>query len=303
MNITGRFKLCAKRSDGIVGESVNQKKKQFSMTPAHKRKALSRTQNFKSKNPYFKVALQETHVQRYDMTLQEDFWKKNIGDGKCEHNVTLCVPPEKRKWHLKLHITSHGTPPRAWFDRRGWKEFIGNNHLKIEDVLIFELIEKTEQIIMFNIIIFQATKCDRNSQQLQSHQGNNIIKSGITNSNDHNSKSSSSKSDKFLGEEIKQSYPNFEVTLGESVDEMLISNVRTYFQVKPEIATLQVLKKCWKVDLRWGLSDEVILYGGGWSKFAKENRLHPGDSCLFEIVRNEIDNALFKVTITVDVSC
>ncbi|KAM6564464.1 hypothetical protein CsatB_024462 [Cannabis sativa] len=56
---TGRFKLCAKRSDGIIGESVNRKKKQIS--------TLSSTQNFKSRQPYFKVALQETHLQLYHM--------------------------------------------------------------------------------------------------------------------------------------------------------------------------------------------------------------------------------------------
>ncbi|KAM6591522.1 hypothetical protein CsatA_014127 [Cannabis sativa] len=179
---------------------------------------------------------------------------------------------EKTKWHLKLHISSQATPPRAWFDKREWQEFIENNDLKIEDVLIFELIEKTEEIIVFNIIIHRVTQ---QSQQLQSHQeveGNNMISE--TNSKDDTSchaskdKPSSSKDGQFFGEGTEQCcYPSFEVKLGESIDEVQqIPNdfVRKHFEEKPEAVKIQDKeKKFWEADLRWS-SDQVILCAG-WS--------------------------------------
>lgn len=71
---------------------------------------------------------------------------------------------------------------------------------------------------------------------------------------------------------------------------------RTYFGEKPQVVTLQVGNKLWPVKLV--SSSGGMFFSGGWPAFARENRLHPGDSCVFELVGKNRDETLLKVTIS-----
>ncbi|XP_062102241.1 B3 domain-containing transcription factor VRN1-like isoform X2 [Humulus lupulus] len=75
-----RFKARAKRS----------------MTVEEKDKALYRTKNFTSRNPFFRTVIQKTHVHdRYDMALQSDFWRQQMAEKS--GYITLYVPHQKKE--------------------------------------------------------------------------------------------------------------------------------------------------------------------------------------------------------------
>ncbi|XP_062102217.1 B3 domain-containing transcription factor VRN1-like [Humulus lupulus] len=294
-----RFKARAKRG-GRLGEHFIPRRKKRTMTVEEKDKALFRTENFTSQNPYFKIVIQKTHVHnRYNMALLTEFWKKHV-DEYSGHDVTLYVPNERKTWVVKLQTKARKrcSTPRPTFLRRDWQEFVEDNGLKVGDVCIFELTNKDE--MMFKVSINRATEChNRNNQQSE---GN--MKFG-SKSIDHTSGQvtdgapSSSRDGKSFGGATKQSNPSFEMVLGESVGQVKrlpTDFVNTYLQAKAGVATIQVGKKLWDVNL--SSSSGGLVLSGGWPRFAKENHLHPGDSCVFELVSKEMDNTLLKVTIS-----
>ncbi|KAM6564456.1 hypothetical protein CsatB_024454 [Cannabis sativa] len=287
---TRLFKACTKR------------KRSMTMTVEEKAKALSKTENFKSPYPYFKIVLQKTHVDdHFNMAILTEFWKRHVDDNSC-HDVTLYVPCMRKTWLVKLQTKTRNrcSSPRPTFSRRDWQEFVEENELKVGDVCIFELTNKNQ--MMFHVSIHRETECnDRNNQQCE---GN--MKYGAK-SKDHstgqvaNGAASSSRDSKSFGGSTKQSNPSFEMVLGQSSDKVKrVPNdfANSYLQGKAGVVTLQVGKKLWSVNL-CSTSGGLIL-SGGWPRFAKENHLKPGDSCVFELVTKEMDkdNILLNVTIS-----
>ncbi|XP_060969986.1 B3 domain-containing protein REM9-like [Cannabis sativa] len=250
------------------------------MTVEEKDEALSRTKNFTSQNPYFQIVLQRTHVHhQYDMALPAEFWRENVHE-KSDLDVTLYVPHEKRTWVVKRQTTTLNGSPRAAFSKRDWLEFAEENRLKVNDVCIFELTNKNEMI--FKIFINRVTQCYQNNQQSEGNVKFVSESKDHTSSHDSQGAPSSLRGDKFSEVAThEQSNRSFKAVLGESV-----------FQPR-------VGKNLWDVNLASNGCGLVLC--GGWRRFARENHLQPGHSCVFELVTKETDtdnSALLNVTIS-----
>lgn len=53
-------------------------------------------------------------------------------------------------------------------------------------------------------------------------------------------------------------------------------------------------KKSWSVKVRYSTHNAYVL-SSGWSSFARENSLHPGDVCVYELIK--ANDIVLKVTI------
>ncbi|KAF4380691.1 hypothetical protein F8388_017045 [Cannabis sativa] len=192
----GRFKACAKWGDGL-GEHFVVPSIKALMTTKEKEKEidLSRNENLASQNPFFKSVIQKTHLHnQYDMALPKDFWRQNVDENSC-HYITLYVLHDQNKiWPVRLYARLRSTCPfrRAAFRKKDWQRFVDENHLKVGDVCIFELIDKNEMKFRDNTMKFGSS------------------------SKAINGTASSSKDGKLFGGEIKQSNPTFRVKLAVS---------------------------------------------------------------------------------------
>lgn len=70
----------------------------------------------------------------------------------------------------------------------------------------------------------------------------------------------------------------------------------SYFTKKSHTATLQVAERSWPVNLLAYPSASTYMFSGGWSAFAKENSLSPGDICIFQLIKWNYQ-VVFKVSI------
>ncbi|KAF4390226.1 hypothetical protein F8388_019881 [Cannabis sativa] len=154
----GRFKACAKWGDGL-GEHfvVPSIKTLMTIKEKEKEKDLSRNENLASQNPFFKSVIQKRHLYiQYDMALPKKFWRQNMNENSC-HYITLHVPHDQNKiWHVRLYVRLRSTClfRRAAFRKKDWQRFVDENHLKVGDVCIFELIDKNE--MKFQVTINRA---------------------------------------------------------------------------------------------------------------------------------------------------
>ncbi|XP_060960807.1 B3 domain-containing transcription factor VRN1-like [Cannabis sativa] len=281
-----RFKACAKWGDGL-GEHfvVPSIKTLMTIKEKEKEKDLSRNENLASQNPFFKSVIQKRHLHiQYDMALPKNFWRQNMNENSC-HYITLHVPHDQNKiWPVRLYVRLRSTClfRRAAFRKKDWQRFVDENHLKVGDVCIFELIDKNE-------MKFQVTINRANSED-------NTMKFG-TSSKVING--TAFEDDKLFGGEIKQSNPSFRLKLavsGSRVQQRIpIRFSRQFFKEKPKAVRLKVGKKCWDVNLAHCGGGVVLC--GGWPAFAKDNRLVPGDSLIFKLITNQVNHTLLEVTI------
>lgn len=126
--------------------------KQRPLNKAEKDKALSRTKDFTSQYPHFKVVMQRGHLHnRYEFVFPIDFWFQHLY--KVVGAATLCVS-DGRTWTVELYGRLIGLSDRKiYFLRTGWREFVEDNDPKIGDVCIFELTNKNEKEISFKVAI------------------------------------------------------------------------------------------------------------------------------------------------------
>ncbi|XP_075643395.1 B3 domain-containing transcription factor VRN1-like [Castanea sativa] len=112
-------------------------------------RALQKARAFKPKNPYFKVVIQQSYLDR-NLNIPKDFVKKysNILHG----DVNLCVS-DGSNWPVEFcKRTDENLKCR--FNCR-WKEFAKDNNLEVGDVCAFELIEPTKT---FKVVIFRVNE-------------------------------------------------------------------------------------------------------------------------------------------------
>ncbi|KAK7845948.1 b3 domain-containing transcription factor vrn1 [Quercus suber] len=112
-------------------------------------RALQRASAFKPKNPYFKVVIQQSYLDR-NLNIPKDFVKKysNILHG----DVNLWVS-DGSNWPVEFcKRTDENLKCR--FNCR-WKAFAKDNNLEVGDVCAFELIEATKT---FKVVIFRVNE-------------------------------------------------------------------------------------------------------------------------------------------------
>jgi len=62
-----------------------------------------------------------------------------------------------------------------------------------------------------------------------------------------------------------------------------VAFMREYFE-KQQVVMLEFGNKSWRVELTGAIPTKL---SGGWSQFAKECKLEPGNVCVFELINKE----------------
>ncbi|KAK7256211.1 hypothetical protein RIF29_29649 [Crotalaria pallida] len=137
---------------GIPGPNFSEKQKP--MISTKQISALDRASSFKFYNPYFLVVIHLSHVHsRPKLNLPSKFCKKHFGLGNKRGDINLQLS-NGRVWPASYHISKSNARTRFHLSC-GWGAFAKENDLKVGDVCIFELIDRTK--VTFQIHIFRET--------------------------------------------------------------------------------------------------------------------------------------------------
>ncbi|XP_039025975.1 B3 domain-containing protein Os11g0197600-like [Hibiscus syriacus] len=131
------------------------------LTDTEKARAVQIANAFKStENPVFMVVMRPSSVSNgYQMFVPSDFARKFLAMQRC--NLTLCNSSGKT-WPAKYYGNSDKY--RAANIYGGWRAFVKDNHLRVGDICVFELIKHPESEILMKVDIYAAVE---NNQGLQ----------------------------------------------------------------------------------------------------------------------------------------
>ncbi|POO02661.1 B3 DNA binding domain containing protein [Trema orientale] len=286
--------------------------KKQTLNAKQKAEALKRASGFKSKDPFFMVAMQPSFVgDKSAMILPSLFATKYL---RSKNMDVILKVSDGRTWSVKYSFRLWNGSPKAKFDR-GWKAFARENDLKVGDVCVFVLTKRTG--ILFEVTIFSENGV-ANSNVLPEFEvmpkGSLSIK--LESDNTMNkitamstpwgcrkplpSSSGVSRASKAASHFFSTN-PHFQVVvqpghLDQCIVHVPASFAKSFFNKRTQIMTLQVgTERSWPVKLLAYPSESEYKFSAGWAAFAKENSLMPRDICIFELIkRNQV---VLKVSI------
>ncbi|KAG2401327.1 B3 domain-containing protein [Vigna angularis] len=221
----------------------------------------------RSETPSFMVTLKDTNVNGYILVIPSIFTKKYLKEtGK--QDILLQVL-DGRTWHVTL---KNG----KFF--KGWRAFVSHNYLNVGDVCIFELTESQAPCFKVSIIPISQDKCsssqDREYVDLTKIQDFRCIDTFSIKAMQEAAKFTSV--NPFFTLKIRANHR------GDFRSRVPLDFVREYFHKKQ--VTLQFGNKSWRVKLVGAVPTKL---SQGWSPFAKECKLQPGNVCVFELTNEE----------------
>ncbi|XP_048227568.1 B3 domain-containing transcription factor VRN1 isoform X2 [Ricinus communis] len=262
------------------------------LNAGEKAKALDKaTINFKSKNPFFMIAMQPSYVHlTYQVAIPASFVNKYFNK-QCDNAILSTV--DGKSWSVVYNYDVTNRKPRARMSH-GWKEFAHENHLQIGDVCVFELINRAKTTL--KVFIFRCIKDEKinpspgNSKQLKQEKSSGNRKFMQR----HSCLKVLEAANKFTSLN-----PFFKVKLRASHLEHGCLNLPKGFVIKHTKKSisniiLQAEGREWPVKLIFDHSHRGW-FSAGWTSFAKENSLQVGDVCIFELVNSK--TPLLKVSI------
>ncbi|GMJ08775.1 hypothetical protein HRI_004546700 [Hibiscus trionum] len=108
-----------------------------------------------SGNPVFMVVMQPSYVSNtYKMFVPPEFARNFLTMHKC--SLTLCNSAGKT-WPAKYFCNPKYKNLKAHL-YRGWRSFVDDNHLRVGDICIFELIKHSESEILMKVVIYPAVE-------------------------------------------------------------------------------------------------------------------------------------------------
>ncbi|KAK7407638.1 hypothetical protein VNO78_09612 [Psophocarpus tetragonolobus] len=249
---------------------------------------------FTSENAFFMVILtdeKENIVRRPVVPI--NFVREYLVN--MSHQNVMMMQFRKKLWPVKLSFTENnrGTITRCSFSA-GWHLFSRKNKLQPGDVCIFELINKEDAI--FNLHVFRdhskfpSTNWTSETSSERSSQLESLCKPKILTSRARE-----------VASKFTSKNPFFMITLTLNLQANIprcprvpANFVTEYFvNMKQNVLMMQFRNSSWPVKLVLNEHDKSGTLSAGWSSFARENELEPGDVCIFELVNGE--NATFDV--------
>ncbi|GMN29833.1 hypothetical protein TIFTF001_002579 [Ficus carica] len=274
------------------------------LTANDKSQALKRACDFKSKDPFFIVAMQPSYFGvKYTMNLPCPFATKYLGDKRA---FVILKVGNGMTWPVIYTFGVYRKNRKAKFEY-GWKAFAQDNDLKVGDVCVFVL---TKSIgISFDVAIFHENETEK-LVVLPVH-NDAIIKVGHRGSlsnklqspyNMMTKKTCTSTPRRCLKELIvKGKARALEIANHFQTENPFFTFVlqASYTSAKCYFISLQFkYGRCWSVQykVRQSLRRSCIAeFHDGWTAFAQDNNLRAGDVCIFELINGK--EICFKVSI------
>ncbi|KAK6258456.1 hypothetical protein SCA6_012930 [Theobroma cacao] len=243
------------------------------LTAKVKAKTLRIAKAFNSKNPFFLVVIQPSHISRnYKMCIPSNFARKYFT--KTHGGETVLCLSDGKSWSVKYYRRGDDGNPQGQFSG-GWKKFALDNNLVVGDVCVFELLKGAD--ISFKVFIHRVVdvaNCDP-SQGLKRHSC---------------SSSPAPPADLRLFRRIVQ--PSH-LYLGR-VD-IPFKFIEKYFKPDTKNVILRVASRLWPVKMIISTHSRLAKLATGWTGFATENSLKVGDICVFKLINSS--DAMFNVSI------
>ncbi|XP_062102202.1 B3 domain-containing transcription factor VRN1-like [Humulus lupulus] len=125
------------------------KKQRLHFSVMEKAKLLDRVQ-FKSENPFFKIVIQPSYVtSRENLNVPSKFAMKHLKEG----GAAILSISNGGSWPIQFQMRHVNTRGGMRVECRcGWKEFARDNDLKVGDLCIFELLNKSDNLFRVSIV-------------------------------------------------------------------------------------------------------------------------------------------------------
>ncbi|KAM7255466.1 hypothetical protein ACFE04_026168 [Oxalis oulophora] len=239
----------------MLPETVQPKvtKKMSKLVKIGASEALNKAHGFKIENPSFRLIMSKTYVgQPKKVTVPFPFTEEYFPG--TEGDITLQVDGDTKTWSMKYKVY---TEQRRCQISNGWGRFVKDNKLQLNDLCVFELINKDP--LTLKIFIFHETELGK------SHAG-----------------------ELRFQDLFKSDIPFFHVVITSAnlqEENMEIPKAFTdeHIQINIHNVKLQVGEIVWPMEL--GTSEGCVRqFSGGWIEFAKVNELRAGDICVFELI-------------------
>lgn len=275
----------AKRS-GKRPQQMKDCRRTATLLSKERAKALQRASWFKSENPFFVVVMQPWYVHdKRSVSLPVNFCRKYLP----KHNGDVILSVSHKNSRSVLFCPS--VKPKLY---RGWKQFVMENHLEVEDVCVFELIDQTK--ITFNVVIIRRVQ-DTKTGQNPAKDGGKCVPS----SSKPILKSTKTASARQRLASFKSENPFFVITTRPSNTLKVpvpYSFIKEHIEQDAVSLTLENGGKLWpvKVLLYEHRARRSAYLSGGWRAFARENSVKAGQDCAFELINRE-DGVLLRVHI------
>ncbi|QHN79522.1 Glycerate dehydrogenase [Arachis hypogaea] len=219
--------------------------------------ALERARAFSSKNLWFYRRMRPAYINNYLLFRAEDYVTQE--ERKENEFLSLWVTDESRPWHAK--ISKHDNNGQIMLTT-GWKQFVRDNNLKLNDVCVFEKTRNSEGL-SFRVIIYRATQ-----------ESTNIP------SQDY----------KRRGRASKWTEDQFTIALKQSQTKrsahIPYGFAKKYLQ-KAKALTLQIGNRIWEIKLDYYPRHSYARLSSGWDKFVKDCNLKEADECTFQLIDRE----------------
>ncbi|XP_026439963.1 B3 domain-containing protein Os11g0197600-like [Papaver somniferum] len=280
--------------------------------------AIGKARAFKSEFPTCTIVIKQSHLQKHSLVhvpyeFSRDFLTK-AGE------VTLKDSTGK-KWRVEYYYYRSGGRSSCFKANlcKGWYEFVLDNHLKVDDACVFELVDTDNLEMKVNIfrvspdMAFNTLKPDSESDD--EHTMPTQTKSAIRGGNRKISKTGEvkvwkNKCQRAMGDPVnkeatafKSEFPTCRIIMKPSY---LLKGytVHVPFQFARDFLTNRgddsvTLKdstgKKWHVRYKTYSSEMKAILSKGWYVFVLDNHLKVNDACIFEL--DDIDNLEMKVNI------
>ncbi|KAI3984617.1 hypothetical protein MKX01_003980 [Papaver californicum] len=277
---TEKFQAKLEASEEFTYEKIMHYTAKFQAT-------LEAAEEFKSENPFFKIVMQASYIERQLVRVPVVFATSHFTN-ITQMMITLRVS-DGRTWEV-------GYVSRAPNERRlsqGWRKFVVDNELKEGDVCVFELVDRKK--FKMNVHIFRQQKTfDYNVARHEFPQKSRKQKMFIP----IRLYTKAFQETLEAAEAFKSGNPFFKVIVQASYIKgtvrVPIVFAKSYLRnITQRGITLRISNgRTWEVVYVSRTPTERRL-SLGWYKFSADNHLKEGDVCVFELV----DRKKFKMNV------
>ncbi|CAN1158513.1 B3 domain-containing transcription factor VRN1 [Linum perenne] len=265
---------------------------------------------FESENPFFMTVIQKTHlIPGHKLNVPINFFKTHFSE---ERGNILLQLPNVGLWNVEYFFIEYSYEKRAVFEGKSWGSFARDNSLRVGDVCAFELVEGGNEPRL-NVTIFRASqdvtepttnaKPSKNTTSPQTKSGSTSTsrRHGHCHGNTGDQRTRSTEAALEAANAFNSNQPFFKTVVTFSSLKLRQVAIPMPFWKHMKKGTrkmeLRVGSQVWEVSVnRYEANEEKrrgarMFIKGGWGEFLEGNCLVEGDVCVFELIKDEQEDA------------
>ncbi|WVZ13292.1 hypothetical protein V8G54_017822 [Vigna mungo] len=216
---------------------------------------------FNSKNIHFTSIIRKSYTERNLLIIPAEFSKHYLHK---EGLATLFVE-DGRTWEVETKLNFFG---QLTFSS-GWRKFLLDNKLKVDDVCVFELLENPQ--FLFKVTIYPLQEEDSTTPLFKGQKGvSHLPSSSLKTPMTTQARTPKPNDDLFIC--IKSEFPTIPYEYA-----------KKYAKEDGRLVTFRVGDKSWQVKFLFYDKHHFGRFSRGWHDFARDCDLKMGDACIFRM--------------------